>query len=130
MNPLVNEQFLTIAEAAALLRVHRSTVRRWIDQGDLPAYRIGQRRVALKRSDLDRFIVPVHPAQVQGVVELRPGERPPDRLTPEEKERGLRALENLRRLHERVRAELGNKPLTPSWEILAELRDERSRQLP
>ena len=32
------------------------TVRHWIDAGTLPAVRIGQRRVRIKRSDLDRFI--------------------------------------------------------------------------
>ncbi len=130
MSQLLDEQLLSVNEAAALLRVHASTIRRWIDRGDLPAYRIGQRRVAVKRSDLDRLIAPVHLAQGQRIVELRPGERPPERLTPEEKERGLEALARLRRLHERMRAELGDRPMTPSWEILAELRDERSRQFP
>ncbi len=49
------------------------------------------------------------------------------RLSPEQQQQGFRALAELRRLHE-VRAQLGDKPLPPSWEILAELRDERSRQ--
>lgn len=53
-----------------------------------------------------------------------------DRLSHEQQRRGVEALAELRRLHEQVRAELGNQTLTPSWELLAELRDERGRQLP
>ena len=34
------------------------------------------------------------------------------------------------RLHEAVRAQTGDQALTPSWEILADQRDARSRQLP
>ena len=32
----VDEEFVTVAEAAALLRVAPSTVRRWIREGDVP----------------------------------------------------------------------------------------------
>lgn len=34
---------LTIREASRLLHIHRSTMRRWSDQGILKAYRIGPR---------------------------------------------------------------------------------------
>ena len=46
----LDEDYITVAEAATLLRVAPSTVRRWIRQGDVPAYRIGQRRVALRHA--------------------------------------------------------------------------------
>ena len=51
------------------------------------------------------------------------------RLSAEQQQRGLETLAELRRLYDEVRAQLGDRPLPPSWEILAELRDERSRQL-
>ena len=54
----VDEEYLTVAEAATLLRVAPSTIRRWIREGDVPAYRIGRRRVALKRDDLSNLITP------------------------------------------------------------------------
>jgi excisionase family DNA binding protein len=47
----LDEEFLTVAEAATLLRVAPSTIRRWIREGDVPAHRIGRRRVALLRAD-------------------------------------------------------------------------------
>jgi excisionase family DNA binding protein len=50
-----DEYYLTVAEVAELLRLNQQTVRNWIDQGSLPALRVG-RRVRIKRSDLDRVL--------------------------------------------------------------------------
>jgi excisionase family DNA binding protein len=50
-----NEEFMTVAEVAALLKLNQQTIRNWIDQGSLPALRLG-RRVRVLRSDLDRLI--------------------------------------------------------------------------
>ena len=49
------EEFLTVAEVAELLKLNQQTVRNWIDQGSLPALRVG-RRVRIKRSDLERVL--------------------------------------------------------------------------
>lgn len=46
---------MTVAEIAAVLRLNQQTIRNWIDQGTLPAVRIG-RRVRVLRSDLDELI--------------------------------------------------------------------------
>lgn len=51
----INESYLTVAEVAALLKLNQQTVRNWIDQGSLPALRVG-RRVRIRRSDLDRLL--------------------------------------------------------------------------
>jgi excisionase family DNA binding protein len=50
-----DETYLTVAEVAALLKLNQQTVRNWIDQGSLPALRVG-RRVRIKRSDLDQVL--------------------------------------------------------------------------
>lgn len=50
-----SEEFLTVAEIAAALRVNQQTVRNWIDHQALPAFRVG-RRVRVLRSDLAAFI--------------------------------------------------------------------------
>jgi excisionase family DNA binding protein len=47
------EEFLTVAEVADMLKLNQQTVRNWIDQGSLPALRVG-RRVRIRRSDLER----------------------------------------------------------------------------
>lgn len=49
------ESYLTVAEVAELLKLNQQTVRNWIDQGSLPAVRVG-RRVRIKRSDLERVL--------------------------------------------------------------------------
>jgi excisionase family DNA binding protein len=143
------DECLTIAEAAALLKVHRSTIRRWIVQGELPAYRVGRRRLALRRADLDRLVRPaaraaaaregivfsvtdpslagLTPAEQIAVIRARRAEIPP--LTPEQRERGLRAMEEAKALSERILRERGGVPFSPSWEIINEFRDERSEQL-
>ena len=49
------DAFLTVAEIAETLKINQQTVRNWIDQGSLPAVRVG-RRVRIFRSDFDRFV--------------------------------------------------------------------------
>jgi len=46
---------MTVAEIAAVLRLNQQTIRNWIDQGRLPAVRIG-RRVRIKRSDFEQLL--------------------------------------------------------------------------
>jgi excisionase family DNA binding protein len=122
------EEYLTVSEAAALMRVAPSTIRRWIREGDLPAYRLGQRRVGLKRDDLDRMITPLKPAQYPNqmsritTTEVR-------RFTDEERRRGLEVMRELEHMRKADLAERGGELYPPSWEILAELREERTRQL-
>jgi excisionase family DNA binding protein len=56
MNPgEPEESFLTVAEVAGMLKLNQQTVRNWIDQGSLPALRVG-RRVRIKRSDFERVL--------------------------------------------------------------------------
>jgi excisionase family DNA binding protein len=49
------ESFLTVADVAEMLKLNQQTVRNWIDQGSLPALRVG-RRVRIKRSDFERVL--------------------------------------------------------------------------
>jgi excisionase family DNA binding protein len=51
----LEETFLTVAEVAEMLKLNQQTVRNWIDQGRLPALRVG-RRVRIRRSDLERVL--------------------------------------------------------------------------
>ena len=46
---------MTVAEVAETLKLNQQTVRNWIDQGSLPALRVG-RRVRIKRSDFERIV--------------------------------------------------------------------------
>jgi excisionase family DNA binding protein len=129
MSTSVDEQYVSLAAAAKLLGVHIATVRRWVDSGILEAYRLGPRRLLVKREDLDRLISParVEPSAGSGMryrdsVALRP-------LTPEEKAHALAAMEAARQLAAEIQASRGGKLFSPSWEIINESRDERTRDL-
>jgi excisionase family DNA binding protein len=125
----LDEDYVTVEEAATLLRVAPSTIRRWIREGDLPAYRFGRRRVALKRADLATLITPARPTTTRVNTPVGDEVRATRRLTPEEKQRGLDAMKRARELRQQIFEQRGGKLFPPAWETLAELRDERTRQL-
>ncbi len=54
-NLLEEQAFLTPQEVSALLRVSAQTVRRWIKEGTLPAYKVG-RAWRIKELDLNRWL--------------------------------------------------------------------------
>jgi len=125
----LDEDYVTVTEAATLLRVAPSTVRRWIREGDVPAYRMGRRRVALKRDDLRTLITPARPA-----IETNNNTAVDDpvigrRLTPEEIQQALEALDRAQRHAAEIQARRGGKLFPPSWITINEQRDERTRQL-
>lgn len=49
------EELITLKEAASILSISRSTLRRWIAQGRLPCVRLG-RLIRVRIADLDAFI--------------------------------------------------------------------------
>jgi excisionase family DNA binding protein len=127
--PTLDEDYVTVAEAATLLRVGPSTIRRWIREEGVPAYRLGRRPVALRRADLTRLITPARTGiETSGEV-AGDQEGEPRRLTPEEKERAREAMDRLKVLRTRIFEERGGKLFSPSWETINEMRDERTRQL-
>lgn len=46
---------LSVSETAAYLNVNRRTVERLIDSGELRAYRLGQRTIRIRLSDIERL---------------------------------------------------------------------------
>jgi len=51
----VPSELLTVPEIAAELKLNQQTIRNWIDQGKLPALRMG-RRVRVRREDFDALL--------------------------------------------------------------------------
>ncbi|MGH9044103.1 MAG: helix-turn-helix domain-containing protein [Acidimicrobiales bacterium] len=49
-------ELLTVAEAAAMLKLDEQVIRNWINEGDLAAIRIGKRRVRVRREDLNGLL--------------------------------------------------------------------------
>lgn len=124
-------EYLTVSEAAALLRVAPSTIRRWIRAGQISAYRLGPRRIFLRRADLFELVAPVSPGAggIGTVMAANSANGAGRKLTAEEVRRGLEALARARRLREKITARRGGELFPSSWETLNEMRDERSRQL-
>lgn len=111
------EPYMSVSEAAEYLSVHPSTIRRWIDQGRLPAHRLG-----LRLSDLAKLVVPRSPEPASADVSV-------ESLTAEERERGLKAVEELARLREEDLTRRDGKPYSPSWQLLDKARRERIEAL-
>ncbi|MBF9315845.1 excisionase family DNA-binding protein [Mycobacteroides chelonae] len=56
MKPLVSQESVTVRYAADLANVHVSTVRRWIKDGHLKAWRAGPRLLRINRDELMTFL--------------------------------------------------------------------------
>ncbi|MBI4506940.1 MAG: helix-turn-helix domain-containing protein [Chloroflexi bacterium] len=119
---------MTVARAADLLKVSKSTLWRWIAQGELPAYRFGHRRVLLKEQDLKRLITPARAAK-EGITLQKERERLSRPLTKAEQTHALAAIEAAKKLRAQIVARRGGKPFPDSAELIREMRDERTRQL-
>jgi excisionase family DNA binding protein len=129
MSTNLAEEFLSVAQAAAVLQVSPSTIWRWINQGDVPAYRVGRRRVCLKKSDLELLITPARRSphkQERATVTDRSLATP---LTAEERQEGLAVLKELALLQEEMLRQRGGVRFPDSGEDLWRLRDQRTRDL-
>jgi excisionase family DNA binding protein len=143
MSATVDAEYVTVAEAARQLQVHQATIRRWLDAGMLTAYRMGRRRLLIKRADLLKLIAPAYPTQPQPprmgttnpvvIPEITPA---PDRqepvvpirlLTDSEVRQGLEALERSRASRAAMLARRGGRELPESWPIIRQQRAARSR---
>jgi excisionase family DNA binding protein len=116
-------------EAAKLLRVSESTVWRWINQDIVPAYRVGRKRVWLRRSELESLVAPARKA-LRGA-----GRRRREQVSDRER-LNLTAMATMRRpggdevararaLAAAVLARRGGEPLPEAWEDIDATREER-----
>ena len=124
----IKDEYVTTSEAASILGINRVTLHRWVKQGALRAYSLGPRKVLFKRADLIQLLKPVKGEEVEFTVKERLGRIIPP-LTDEQVQQGLAAMRAGRDLGERIARRLGTKPWKPSWEIINEARDERTKQL-
>jgi excisionase family DNA binding protein len=133
-------RYYTVAQAAQELRVHRTTILRWIDAGRLRAYRVGPKAVRILERDLEAVVTPANAprGEVTRVEEREspPGtivtdvtESPARRLTEDEIRRGLAALKRLRVFREELAARHPGPVGPSSEELIREEREERSRRL-
>jgi excisionase family DNA binding protein len=125
----VPRQYLTVSQAAKLLSVHPSTIRRWIDQGRLPAYRLGLKRIGVRAVDLAGLIAP-RPAQGERAKGLEREERITVRpLSEKEQQQLFAAVEAARRHQAELLAQRHGEPFPDSAKLIQEAREERTRDL-
>ena len=56
-NGHLSTDLLTVGQVAAWLNIHPNTVRRWVQKGDLDAYRIGSRGDRrIRRGDVEHLL--------------------------------------------------------------------------
>jgi excisionase family DNA binding protein len=53
---MLGDEMLTAEEVAKIMKVHITTVRKWIRNNELKVVEIGVREYRIRRSELDRFI--------------------------------------------------------------------------
>jgi len=124
-------EFLTIREAAALLRVSPVTVKRWLKQARLPAYHVGPRAVRIRRSDLSKVVTPPLEKEVSPMKDTVPGHSqvPILPLTDEQVAQALEILTQAQTLTAQMLARRRGQPLPSSAELIRQARAERSAHL-
>lgn len=129
-SPRDADAFCTVAEAAAILGVSASTIWRWVDARQLPAFRLGPKAIRIKKADLARALRPVAEARQlprrADPIRTNLDDRP--LLTDAERKRRLALLEEMEMALAEQRRRNGGKPLSDSTEIIRADREERSRR--
>lgn len=125
---MTQSELLTIAEAAELVKVDPSTIRRWIKSGRLHALRPGPRTVRVRRSELD-----VEVERPSYGLRFIDGDDGPDPIpvppmTEARRQQMFRAIERAQQLREEQVHDYGVFP-TPSWQLQHESNDERLRSM-
>lgn len=117
-------------EAANLLRISESTVWRWADQGILPAYRVGRKKIRFRRSDLRSLI---QPAKKKPAREKRDEMAEIKRLNlmamSEAGAGGKNPVSRAQALQDAILARRGGERMADSWQDIGEAREERSADL-
>lgn len=121
------DDYVTISEAAEILHVGTSTLRRWIREERIPSYRLGQRRVYLKRTELQSLITPIQRRSITIETDI---ERVRNRrMTREQQERALAAIERIQQRAHALHASRKGESLIPALQLLDEARADREREL-
>lgn len=117
-----DHEYLTVREAADLLRVSVPTIRRWIASGRLPADRPGVRTLRVKRSALNRL-------NGESGARRSPRTRAPVDRQNERIANMERVLADIERVNRAILARRGGRPLPSSVPLIRQARRERARHL-
>jgi excisionase family DNA binding protein len=121
---------VSVADAARLLRVSQSTLWRWISHAEVPAYRIGPKRVWVKTADLERLLRPLRGHGQKGGVALRQKRASERRLTTAQTAKMLAAADQAKQFQKMLLTKRGGELFGPAADEIHAAREERDRQLP
>lgn len=117
-------EYVTVADAADLLGVAQSTIRRWIKEERVPTYRLEDRRILLKRDQLSGLYSSLHTTDELDDLRNVP------LMTAEERRHAMNVVRELERSRDELVRKRGGKPFLPAEGVIREMRDERTRELP
>jgi DNA binding domain, excisionase family len=125
------EDFYTIAEAAALLKVSPSTVWRWIDQGKLSAYRVGDKKIRIEMREVASIVRPFGESARRGGAMNKEAEGSAwiSPTKSDQREDQLKVIESARRLQVKILARRKGRLLPESAVDIAAAREERTADL-
>lgn len=98
---------LSVSQAAEHLEVSPSTIWRWIEAGKLPAYRLGRKKIRIRRDDLEQMLQPT--GDKNGVSATMGRIRPPSQAELQRRQALVQKI--LERREQRVIAPLSSADL-------------------
>jgi excisionase family DNA binding protein len=129
--------YYTVAQAARRLQVSPSTIWRWIDAQKLPAYRVGEKAIRVRREDLDAMIRPIdgQSKAARGMestdahTKATPDASGPnglmtDALTAQDIRQGLAAMRKAAASRAEQLERRGGVPFPSSVDLIKEIREE------
>jgi len=121
MAQAAQRDYYTVPEAARELDVSPSTVWRWIEAQKLPAYRVGARKIRIRKDDLRAVVTMARPTEP--AADPRP---PPYVFAPPTEEELARRRVAVARIME-LRGKISIAPKTTT-DLIREVRDEREER--
>ncbi len=122
--------FLTIQEAAEILKVSEPTVWRWIDGGRLCAYRAGKRTIRIKAEDLAQILEPIGSVDGESTEDEEQTIFETMRMSLVEAASQLEAIEAAKTLRTQLLAtRTGEELSSSSADLIHQAREERTETL-
>ncbi len=124
-----HQDFYTVPEAAEALGVSVSTIRRWIADRRLPAFRLGPKALRIRKQDVETASRPAPPADSRPMMRVVTNLSEIGPMTDETRLQWMAAIDAMDAFREELLAKRGGKLFSDSTEIIRSEREKRTRHL-